>query len=965
MKLKIFTLILSIFMIMGINGQSKYFYYSNNVRIPINLDTKNITINTNSDFNKSTLRNFQLNKFELLSDYTDKNYKYSNIELTQNLNNKDYFTLIDNLNSIKNVIKVNPNFTNEKGQKLGLSNYLYVKLKSEKDFSTLKEKASQLHIEIIEQNKYMPLWYTLKITKSTPENTLATANSLFETGLFASSQPDFLSDDLLCTNDPSFGSLWGLNNTSNPNYDINACQAWTITQGAGVNVAVLDQGIFKTHQDLAANMHSLSFNTETGTSPSQIFGDHGTHCAGTIAAIKDNNIQVVGVAPSSKLMDVSNSLAGTANSRIRRADGINWAWQNGAHVISNSWGSSVQYDAINDAIANALQNGRNGKGTIIVFATGNDTASSVAYPANINNDIIAVGAMTSDGTRSSFSNYGTKLDVVAPGSNILSTILNNQIGYKSGTSMATPHVAGVVALILSVNPCLTYKQVIDIIEQTAQKIRPDLYTYSITAGRPNGTWNNQMGYGLVDAYAAVLKARSIYDLAAFDSADDVGIEPNPSATHWANIYQSPDIWNRRTNSAALNLTHQDPGFGMLGHNVMRFRVRNIGCTTSAPTFARLYWTMASTGETWPNSWNGIQLIGGYSAGGELTIPYTGFNSSNTYATGQGFKIPALAPGQTYIIDAKWNPVNPAIYGGLTDNGICFLGRIVSATDPMYNENPGPFAPIEPNVTQNNNVVTRNTKLVSLNGQFNIFNTGYFIGNYYQTPVRFNLRTNLVRSTSTSFNNIGRAIVKVTKDVWKRWEEGGKQLVGMDVYNPNNFEFIIKDLKNAEIRNVLLNPNEYFPMVLRFELQNTGFSGSESYDFAVSQSITDSPDKIYGSVCHFIVEVNNRTKEEPGKDFCDEDCKSAQAKMMVLQNVKLSPNPATTNTTLEFDLQNDERVSIILADFNGKILKNIANSELIRKGTHKKEIAIHEIPSGVYIVSIIANNEKKSVNLIVK
>lgn len=142
-----------------------------------------------------------------------------------------------------------------------------------------------------------------------------------------------------------------------------------------------------------------------------------------------------------------------------------------------------------------------------VFASGNDYSSTVPYPANIHPDIISVGSINRNGIRSGFSNYGTVLDIVAPGQDVVTTTTGG--GYSqpiSGTSFACPQVAATAALILSVNPLLTQRQVVDIIESTAQKVGN--YSYSSTSGRPNGTWNQEMGYGLLNTFAAVAKVKS-------------------------------------------------------------------------------------------------------------------------------------------------------------------------------------------------------------------------------------------------------------------------------------------------------------------------------------------------------------------------------------------------------------------------------------------------------------------------
>lgn len=411
------------------------------------------------------------------------------------------------LANVPNIVYHAPFFTTTSGKEVGLTHLFYVKLKHESDLSELTTLAAAKKVEILGKNEYLPLWYTLACDNESAGDALQMANQFYETGKFESCQPDLMCDDDLyaVVNDPLYSSQWHLKNNTTPGADINFEQARTISQGsADIIVAVVDQGIQLNHPDL--NLHSVSFDSESGTQPSILHGDHGTNCSGFISAKTNNGIGVASIAPDCKLMSVSNSLWGNPDSRQKRADAINFACINGASVITNSWGSAVQYQIIDDAIGNALQNGRSGKGCIVVFASGNDYASSVAYPANCNPDILAVGAIGITGSRAPFSNYGTKLDIVAPGQNVTTTQINS--GYVSGisgTSFACPIVAGVAALVLSINPELTQKQVADILESTAAKCGS--YTYTTQIGHPNGTWNNQMGYGLVDAYAAALAAQ--------------------------------------------------------------------------------------------------------------------------------------------------------------------------------------------------------------------------------------------------------------------------------------------------------------------------------------------------------------------------------------------------------------------------------------------------------------------------
>lgn len=426
-----------------------------------------------------------------------------------------------------------PFFKTKDKKQIGMSHLLYVKLKDAADKAKLEAVAKEFKVTVVGNNKQMPLWYTLSCKKDSAGNALEVANKIFETNEFAAAEPDFLADFQIqqapaCPDDDLFTKQWALKNTGQSNGgtagpDLGVCDAWSIATGKGVTVAIVDQGVELKHPDLKLNASSKSFDTET-TGPSRVVGNHGTACAGIVGALRGNSkLGVVGVAPDSTLMSVSDSLALEPGAQQRLASGISWAWQNGADVISNSWGhNQLESPLIDDAIEEALQKGRGGKGCVVVFAAGNDDGP-VIYPARTNPQVLAVGAMAPCGQRKSPSScdpehwwggcFGSALDVMAPGVLIPTTDRTGASGYDSGdytldfngTSSATPHVAGVAALILSVNPSLKQEQVVKIIEETARKVGP--YSYQPAANRPNGTWYHEAGYGMVDAKACVEAAQ--------------------------------------------------------------------------------------------------------------------------------------------------------------------------------------------------------------------------------------------------------------------------------------------------------------------------------------------------------------------------------------------------------------------------------------------------------------------------
>lgn len=422
---------------------------------------------------------------------------------------------------------IGSSYLTSSGIEVTISHLFYVDVFNLSDTILLDSFSKIFNVTLIGNNKYSPRLFTLSCSKHSVGNALEVANYFHETGLFNYSVPDFMSDDApLCVNDNHFNNQWNLENTGQhgTGSDIRFCDAQQITKGnQDIIIAVIDQGIQMNHSDLP-NIHPVSFDTESGTSPSLLFGGsghHGTPCAGIIGANSNNNLGVAGIAPDCPLMSISNSLLGTPNSRQARATGINFAWQNGASVISCSWSSSVQFPVIDNAISDALTQGRGGLGCVVVFSAGNNNVSPVVYPANINHDIIVVGAMSPCDERKNpsscdgeswGSNFGHHLDIVAPGVFIPTTDLVGSAGMNpsgdyimtfNGTSAAAPHVAAVAGLILSIDPTLTQKQVADIIERSAQKVGN--FNYTTQSGRLNGTYHQEMGYGLLDAHKALLE----------------------------------------------------------------------------------------------------------------------------------------------------------------------------------------------------------------------------------------------------------------------------------------------------------------------------------------------------------------------------------------------------------------------------------------------------------------------------
>lgn len=275
-------------------------------------------------------------------------------------------------------------------------------------------------------------------------------------------EPDYLVRANYIPDDTYFYLMWGLNNTSN--IDIDAPEAWDIERGeSSVTVAVIDTGVQTNHPDLAGQfVTGYDFYSDDTSVYDGLDDDHGTHVAGTIAAI-DNSIGVIGVAPNIKIMPLK--FLGPDGGYISDAiDAINYAKQNGADIINASWGGGGYSESLKNAIESF--------GGVFVVAAGNnktDTDKNPYYPASYtSSNIISVAAIDKYGALASFSNYGlNSVDIAAPGVDIASTYPDSY-AYMSGTSMAAPHVSGIITLLKSYNNSLTTQELINKLYSTAK-----------------------------------------------------------------------------------------------------------------------------------------------------------------------------------------------------------------------------------------------------------------------------------------------------------------------------------------------------------------------------------------------------------------------------------------------------------------------------------------------------------------
>jgi subtilisin family serine protease len=359
----------------------------------------------------------------------------------------------------------------------------------------------------------LPLGYGQFAVTISSNTSVAQATAFFasQPGVVASG-PDYVIQIQRTPNDPSYSSLWGMNNTGQSggivDADIDAPEAWDLQTGTRATiVGVIDTGIDYNHPDLAANMWrnpgetpNDGIDNDGNGFVDDVFGydfanndgnpmddeGHGTHVAGTIGAVGNNGIGVVGVNWNTRLMALKFLDANGSGSTSNAVRALNYAITMGAHITNNSWGGGGPDSNLATAIARARTSGQ-----IFVAAAGNagtNNNTTAFWPSNYSltyDNVVSVASVDRNNNLSSFSNYGsTTVTLGAPGSSILSTTPNNTYSTFSGTSMASPHVAGALALLRDQNPTWTYTQLINKLKSSVDPLA-SLNGRTTTGGRLN------------------------------------------------------------------------------------------------------------------------------------------------------------------------------------------------------------------------------------------------------------------------------------------------------------------------------------------------------------------------------------------------------------------------------------------------------------------------------------------------
>lgn len=451
-----------------------------------------------------------------------------------------------------------PAYKRNGSEKVFASGMVFVKLQG---ISNIEKWFESNGMRLVKKFQYAPDWY-LAETSADP---VAKSVELVEKKIAEQAEPSFFMNFEKRTylpNDPLFANQWHLyNDGTNQNVtgsdSTHVAEAWDIMRklkgelgGSTVKLAIIDDGFDLTHEDFQGRFlagHDFADGDDMPNPGNQDM--HGTSVAGVAGGATDNGIGIAGACPDCQLIPIRMRMSGITSLDASAIEAFEWAANAGADIISNSWGPADgtgqtvdMNQTLKDLVANIATTGRDGLGTIILFAAGNggESIETDGYASNPN--VFAIGASNAAGNRASYSDFGNSLDFMASSCDMDSSggdgwaggstidgiwttdnmgssgynagneadgdALGNYTNSFGGTSSACPLAAGITGLLLSANPTLTKQQIYDIFKETSDKIGGEQYD-------GNG-FNQNYGYGRLNACSAVKKA---FEMAGTDVSD--------------------------------------------------------------------------------------------------------------------------------------------------------------------------------------------------------------------------------------------------------------------------------------------------------------------------------------------------------------------------------------------------------------------------------------------------------------
>ncbi|MBL8744922.1 MAG: S8 family serine peptidase [Phycisphaerae bacterium] len=484
-----------------------YFYMGNKERIPMALEEGRIAVfkeaAINDDQRAADTANEELIEAldavgfprDGIKKHAFRGWSYANVPAGQRANQTVEDT-VANLVAQNIADFVSPVFLDEYGPRF-VTRDILVGFHADLNHDQADQVVTDMNLGQIISREYSGM-HNLYLVRSASRNgfeVLDKANAAALRDEVAYAEPDMIFTVIptLIPNDPMFSQLWGIRQASD--FDMDGDEAWDTTIGSSnVITVVMDDGVDLSHSDLDGNIAAGIDTTGSGTGGNHIGSNpcegHGTNVAGTIAAEINNSQGVVGIAPgtrigAAKFAVLNQPCDGTAAGCTTCAvNAVNWTLTIGAKILNVSY--SIGFTSSLDS---AFQNTRN-QGVVHFASTGNSGAGTIAYPAS-SAYVLGIGSVDQSGSKSSFSQFGTGISHMAPGSGIRTTNRGGGYATVSGTSFSSPYAAGVGALVASQNPFLTAVDIQNILQSTCQDM-----------GNPG--YDTTFGYGLTNARAAVL-----------------------------------------------------------------------------------------------------------------------------------------------------------------------------------------------------------------------------------------------------------------------------------------------------------------------------------------------------------------------------------------------------------------------------------------------------------------------------